>query len=75
LLFKSKWGGNLFYVIRANFITFFAPRPTKIDFLLDKKLEKIHKFTGQIYILLDKLVFFAGQKIPNKYDLFTGQKD
>jgi hypothetical protein len=45
---------------------------TSNKFLLDKKPDK---FTGRKYFLLDKLVFFTGQKILDTYQLFTGQKD
>ncbi len=47
----------------------------QILFFTWQKLDKIHKFTGHIDFLLDKLVFFTGRKIPDNYDIFTGQKD
>ncbi len=65
----------LLFILYKTKLFFIAPSSIKIDSLLDKKLDKINKFTGQIYILLNKLVFFTGQKIPDNYDLFSGQKD
>ncbi len=70
---KMGWKSILYYRVQNSFLI--AQRSTNLIFYFIKKLDKIHKFTGQIDFLLDKLVFFTGRKIPDNYDISTGQKD